>query len=107
MGDVRKAPYAQTENGERKSPETMVECRIRAIPTLRTHSRYLCVKTRGTPPPLAFTGETKKPGGYPGFFVCSDFAKFGGGEEEDRTPDLCIANAALSQLSYFPGGRAV
>lgn len=26
----------------------------------------------------------------------------GGGEEEDRTPDLCIANAALSQLSYPP-----
>ena len=25
-----------------------------------------------------------------------------GGEEEDRTPDLCIANAALSQLSYPP-----
>ncbi len=25
-----------------------------------------------------------------------------GGEEEDRTPDLCIANAALSQLSYSP-----
>ena len=25
-----------------------------------------------------------------------------GGEEEDRTPDLCIVNAALSQLSYFP-----
>ena len=25
-----------------------------------------------------------------------------GGEEEDRTPDLCIANAALSQLSYTP-----
>ena len=22
--------------------------------------------------------------------------------EEDRTPDLCIANAALSQLSYHP-----
>ena len=30
-----------------------------------------------------------------------------GGEEEDRTPDLCIANAALSQLSYFPEGAAV
>ena len=28
-----------------------------------------------------------------------------GGEEEDRTPDLCIANAALSQLSYFPDER--
>ena len=25
-----------------------------------------------------------------------------GGDEEDRTPDLCIANAALSQLSYIP-----
>ena len=25
-----------------------------------------------------------------------------GGDEEDRTPDLCIANAALSQLSYAP-----
>ena len=25
-----------------------------------------------------------------------------GGPEEDRTPDLCIANAALSQLSYGP-----
>ena len=27
---------------------------------------------------------------------------FGGGDEEDRTPDLGIANAALSQLSYVP-----
>ena len=26
----------------------------------------------------------------------------GSGAEEDRTPDLCIANAALSQLSYGP-----
>ena len=25
-----------------------------------------------------------------------------GGDEEDRTPDLGIANAALSQLSYVP-----
>ena len=25
-----------------------------------------------------------------------------GGEEEDRTPDLVIANDALSQLSYSP-----
>ena len=28
-----------------------------------------------------------------------------GGEEEDRTPDLRIANAALSQLSYPPMER--
>ena len=27
---------------------------------------------------------------------------FSGGPEEDRTLDLCIANAALSQLSYGP-----
>ena len=27
---------------------------------------------------------------------------FVGGEEEDRTPDLRIANATLSQLSYVP-----
>ena len=29
-----------------------------------------------------------------------------GGAKGDRTPDLCIANAALSQLSYCPGQRA-
>lgn len=28
--------------------------------------------------------------------------RFVGGPKEDRTPDLCIANAALSQLSYRP-----
>ena len=28
-----------------------------------------------------------------------------GGAEESRTPDLCIANAALSQLSYGPTAR--
>src|SRR5262249_11333547 len=30
-----------------------------------------------------------------------------GGDEEDRTPDLRIANAALSQLSYVPRGGEV
>ena len=30
-----------------------------------------------------------------------------GGAEEDRTPDLCIANAALSQLSYRPISGAI
>jgi hypothetical protein len=28
-----------------------------------------------------------------------------GGDEEDRTPDLRIANATLSQLSYVPEGE--
>jgi hypothetical protein len=30
------------------------------------------------------------------------FIDFIGGDEEDRTPDLRIANATLSQLSYVP-----
>jgi hypothetical protein len=30
-----------------------------------------------------------------------------GGEEEDRTPDLRIANATLSQLSYPPTASAI
>ena len=29
-----------------------------------------------------------------------------GGDEEDRTPGLGIANAALSQLSYIPKGQS-
>jgi hypothetical protein len=32
----------------------------------------------------------------------SEALKFVGGDEEDRTPDLRIANATLSQLSYVP-----
>jgi hypothetical protein len=32
--------------------------------------------------------------------MVTDF--FDGGDKEDRTPDLCVANAALSQLSYTP-----
>ena len=35
------------------------------------------------------------------------FVVFVGGEEEDRTPDLRIANAALSQLSYPPNVGAI
>lgn len=31
----------------------------------------------------------------------------GGGAEEDRTPDLRIANATLSQLSYRPNPRII
>ena len=35
------------------------------------------------------------------------FAEHLGGPKEDRTPDLCIANAALSQLSYRPSRTSV
>ena len=47
------------------------------------------------PHDVARRAPRKKPGDAPGFQI-------DGGEEEDRTPDLCIANAALSQLSYPP-----
>ena len=42
--------------------------------------------------------------GFSGFpWIISDFfGQRSGGVEEDRTPDLRIANAALSQLSYHP-----
>ena len=40
----------------------------------------------------AFAAENRPAGGL----------KKSGGDEEDRTPDLRIANAALSQLSYVP-----
>ena len=46
-------------------------------------------------------------GAYPAFGAGKFIWIFSfGGDEEDRTPDLCIANAALSQLSYAPTNRA-
>ena len=39
--------------------------------------------------------KTKKAGINPAFFSI-------GGDKEDRTPDLQIANLSLSQLSYIP-----
>ena len=39
-------------------------------------------------------GQKKGPGDYPSPWI--------GGAREDRTPDLVIANDALSQLSYGP-----
>ncbi len=34
-------------------------------------------------------------------YTCKPFS-INGGADRDRTDDLCIANAALSQLSYSP-----
>ena len=44
--------------------------------------------------------ETHYPCGVPAIF-----RRCLGGDEGDRTLDLGIANAALSQLSYVPGSR--
>ena len=54
---------------------------------------------------MTFPGRTykEKPRIYTWLENFLDFVGLSvGGEEEDRTPDLRIANAALSQLSYFP-----
>ena len=50
-----------------------------------------------------WTNGNKKPAISNGFFTSLDFLGLClGGDEGDRTPDLGIANAALSQLSYIP-----
>jgi hypothetical protein len=56
--------------------------------------------------PLDRVGQQKKgqkPRVFWAFRPWSDFVGLLiGGAEGDRTPDLCIANAPLSQLSYGP-----
>ena len=50
-----------------------------------------------------WTNGNKKPAISNGFLTSLDFLGLSfGGDEGDRTPDLGIANAALSQLSYIP-----
>ena len=50
-----------------------------------------------------WTNGNKKPAISSGFSTSSHFLGLClGGDEGDRTPDLGIANAALSQLSYIP-----
>ena len=39
---------------------------------------------------------------FPGHKRNSQESECNGGAEEDQTPDLCIANVSLSQLSYSP-----
>ena len=56
---------------------------------------------------LAWTIQDKKKGQNPCFVLdflpaLDFFGLVSGGEDEDRTHDLRIANAALSQLSYPP-----
>jgi hypothetical protein len=51
-----------------------------------------------------WTNVNKKPAISNGFRTSTDCMGLSfGGDEGDRTPDLGIANAALSQLSYIPG----
>ena len=59
-------------------------------------ARVAPAKPRGTPRGHGISGK-KKPALRAGFCLLI------GGAEGDRTPDLVIANDALSQLSYSPG----
>lgn len=52
---------------------------------------------RGEAKGIENKGENKKSTDADGHLWTSN-----GGDEGDRTPDLCIANAALSLLSYTP-----
>ncbi len=52
---------------------------------------------------LRWINDKKKPTISSGFWTPMDIIGLcAGGDEGDRTPDLGIANAALSQLSYIP-----
>ena len=83
---MRSATCAQTEKreefgwlaGRNRGPSAIIEIRT----------------ARETPPLLALRGQ-KKARSMSGLW-CS------GGDEGDRTLDLRIANATLSQLSYVP-----
>lgn len=75
------------ESGERKTATS----RLRVGGSARVRSRGRCPKPRQH----WRSGQKKAQPIRVGLWV-------NGGEEEDRTPDLRIANAALSQLSYPP-----
>ena len=66
-------------------------------PEGRNHGLMAIIESRAIreAPPLLALGGRKKARSKSGL-------KIGGGEDEDRTHDLRIANAALSQLSYRP-----
>lgn len=52
----------------------------------------------------AAKGTRQAPNVIKGLGSCPNPLIKSGGDEGDRTLDLCVANASLSQLSYVPGG---
>jgi hypothetical protein len=78
--------------------------RLRGVPAGRAATQVLIIhrtsisreQPRGMPWPSRSPGGKEKPAS------ASAGWKISGGDEEDRTPDLRIANATLSQLSYVP-----
>jgi hypothetical protein len=119
---IRKSPT----QGTRRRPQAM-PCRISAAikrsQTMMARSNRIFASGRFLYP--ATRGQTRERSLYPvprnrkGYRIAADKKRvqprnnkalrnslsrkaLWSGPEEDRTPDLCIANAALSQLSYRP-----
>lgn len=78
-------------------------CRSKHQPTGKpTIRKFRIVAPDETPSPLHLRHQaTNLPTKTPNLLTGRAW-NGGGGDEEDRTPDLGIANAALSQLSYVP-----
>lgn len=86
-GPVAKSSFAETENGRhlRTENDLTPRCLGRRRPS-----------QRGPNPRQYSRSKAKRKGDR------ASLSPVFGGDEEDRTPDLGIANAALSQLSYVP-----
>ena len=89
QGVMRRPTCAETEKREEFGGTRGRNRRLSAIIQIRT--------TRETPRLLGLRGHEKG--------QSKVWPSGNGGAEEDRTPDLRIANATLSQLSYRPSGR--
>ena len=80
--------------------------RFACFATVSQKSNSFATRTPATHDRLKdFNASSFKPAFSFGRNPHSDFGKKESGAEESRTPDLCIANAALSQLSYRPNER--
>lgn len=86
----------------------LVELQNSGSPDVSTLASFiaLCSSAIGRPVQLqqALSGNNVLKRQGVATFRCNPLGKTGG-DEEDRTPDLCIANAALSQLSYAPTNK--
>ena len=83
--------------------QAVYACLVRSLPGIpadRIHHLQSRGSTSISSPCLRGSEKEKADG------TCRPFG-IHGGDEEDRTPDLRIANAALSQLSYVPDGGKV
>ena len=78
---------------------------VRALPVARLRPTYVRAEdrnSRGAPDPERTLAEFRYWARVVESYKSEQKQRIIGGAEEDRTPDLRIANATLSQLSYGP-----